>query len=66
MGEGQVGWRAQGQAGMQGKADTSVSLPSTREARQLTSHKTSIGKHYLHAQHLGDLRNLLRCSGTGL
>lgn len=66
MDEDQVGWRTQGQAGMQGKTDASVSLPGTREARQLTSHKTSIGKHYLHAQHLMDLRNLLHCSGTGL
>lgn len=66
MGEDEVGWRVQGHAGMQGKTAASVSPPSSREARQFTSQKNSKGKHYLYAQHLMDLRNLLHCSATGL
>lgn len=52
--------------GCKEKTAAPISPPGTKKARQFTLHKTSKGKHFLHTQHLMDLRNLLHCCGTGL
>lgn len=63
MGEDQIRWRVQGQAGLPGNTAASGSPPRTKEL--LPSHKTREGGRCLYLP-LADLRQLRWCSGAGL